>query len=35
MVAFWWWVDDEHVAIVENFLQKTHDNLTTTKWAAW
>jgi predicted pyridoxine 5'-phosphate oxidase superfamily flavin-nucleotide-binding protein len=32
MVAFWWWVDDEHVAVVENFLQKTHDNLAATKW---
>ncbi len=32
MVAFWWFIDDEHVAVVENFLQKTRDNLATTKW---
>ncbi len=32
MVAFWWWIDDEHVAVVENFLHKTHDNLAATKW---
>lgn len=32
MVAFWWWIDDEHVAVVENFLQKTRDNLASTKW---
>ena len=31
---FWWWVDDEHVAIVENFFQKTHDNLTAKGWAS-
>jgi predicted pyridoxine 5'-phosphate oxidase superfamily flavin-nucleotide-binding protein len=23
----WWWVDDEHMAVVENFFHKTHDNL--------
>jgi predicted pyridoxine 5'-phosphate oxidase superfamily flavin-nucleotide-binding protein len=27
MVAFWWFIDD-----VENFFQKTHDNLAATKW---
>jgi hypothetical protein len=32
MVAFWWWIDDEHIAVVENFLQKTHENLAATKW---
>ena len=34
MVAFWWWIDDENIAVVENFLRKTHDNLASTKWAS-
>ncbi len=34
MVAFWWFIDDENVAVVENFFKKTHDNLAATKWAS-
>ncbi len=33
MVAFWWFIDDDNVAVVENFFKKTHDNLAATKWA--
>jgi predicted pyridoxine 5'-phosphate oxidase superfamily flavin-nucleotide-binding protein len=31
---FWWWVDDEHMAIVENLFNKTHDNLVAKGWAS-
>jgi predicted pyridoxine 5'-phosphate oxidase superfamily flavin-nucleotide-binding protein len=31
---FWWWVDNEHMAIVENLFNKTHDNLVKKGWAS-
>jgi predicted pyridoxine 5'-phosphate oxidase superfamily flavin-nucleotide-binding protein len=31
---FWWWVDDEHMAIVENLFHKTHENLVAKGWAS-
>jgi len=31
---FWWWVDDEHMAVVENLFHKTHENLAAKGWAS-
>jgi uncharacterized protein len=31
---FWWWVDDEHMAVVENLFHRTHENLAAKGWAS-